>query len=216
MKIKLFALLVMVILVVAVSISIGGGDRNRTIEVIPPNPRGFIGTWHPAPECGQCHVSLLSEGALRAKLGSCECHRETYTSAGAIDMEKIRKNAHGVKVCIDCHIGSGIATGVEEVPCDEIHRPHVRVDCQACHGERESITIPETGNCDSCHLGDAHSVHGNKTGSLCVACHGSFGIKYKAEGYQMKEGVPVEKKPEEITYPTILNILKALKKIIFK
>ncbi|MBA7516314.1 hypothetical protein ES705_08361 [subsurface metagenome] len=213
MELKLFAVLVIVILVVAVSISIGEGDS----EAIPPNTVGFLGGgWHPAPECIQCHVSLLSEGALRAKLGSCECHRETYTSGGKIDNEKIRENAHGIKACIDCHIGSGIATSAGEVPSDEIHRPHVSLDCQACHGERESITIPEKGNCDFCHLGDAHFVHGNKTGDLCVVCHGSFGLKYKEVGYQMKEGVPVEKKPEEVTYPTISNILKAVIELIFK
>jgi len=213
MKLKLFAFLVMVIFVAALSIGMGEGDRAS--EVIPPNPRGFIGTWHPVPECGQCHVSLLSEGALRAKLGSCKCHKEAYTTAGAIDMDKIRTVAHGSKTCIDCHIGSGIVTSAEETPCDEIHRVHVSVDCQACHDERESLTIPD-GNCDFCHLGDAHSVHGNKMGDLCVACHGSFGIKYKEEGYQLKEGVPVEKKKEEISYPTISNILKALMELIFK
>ena len=213
MKIKLFALLAMLILIVAVSA--GWGERDRAVEVIPPNPRGFIGSWHPAPECGQCHVSLLSETALRAKLGSCKCHKEAYTTEGNIDIEKIRKNAHGSKVCVDCHIGSGITTSAGVIPCDELHRVHVSVDCQACHGERESITIPD-GNCNSCHLGDAHSVHGNKTGSLCVACHGSFGVKYKEEGYQIKEGVPVEKKTEEVNYPTILNILKVLNKIVFK
>jgi hypothetical protein len=215
--IKLFAVLVtMVILVAAVSISIGEGDRAS--EVIPPNPSGFLGGgrgWHPAPECVQCHVSLLSDGALRAKLGNCKCHGGAYTSGGAIDMDKIRKDAHGVTVCIDCHIGSGIAISAGEIPCDEIHRLHVRVDCQACHGKRESLTIPD-GNCDFCHIGDAHSVHGNKMGDLCVVCHGPFGIEYKEGGYQMKEGELVEKKTEEMTYPTISNILKALIKFIFK
>jgi len=211
MQIKLFAVFAMAILVAAVSISIGEGDKGS--EVIPPNPKGFIGTWHPAPECGQCHVSLLSDKGLHAKLGSCQCHREVYTTGGNIDMEKIRKDAHGVTVCIDCHIGSG---SVEGITGDKIHRPHEHVDCQACHGKRESIMIPETGNCDFCHLGDAHSVHGNKTGNLCVVCHGSFGIKYKEEGYQLKEGVFVEKKKEEMAYPTISNILKALIEIIFK
>jgi len=215
MKLKLLALLVVVILIATVSISISEGERDK--EVIPPNTAGFLsGGWHPAPECIQCHVSLLSEGALRAKLGNCQCHQVAYSSGGKIDNEKIRKSAHGVTVCIDCHIGSGIATSAEEIPCDKIHRPHVRVECQECHDERENIMIPESGSCDSCHPGDAHSVHGNETGNLCVACHGSFGIKYKEKGYQMKEGVPMEKKPEEITYPTIYNILKEFIGYIFK
>lgn len=214
MELKQFALLVIVILVVAVSTGIGEEDSDS--EVIPPNTAGFLsGRWHPAPECIQCHVSLLSEGALRAKLGSCECHRETYTSGGKIDNEKIRKNAHGVMVCIDCHIGTGTVS-TQAIPCDELHRVHTHVDCQACHGERMSITIPENGNCDFCHRGEAHFVHGDKTGNLCVACHGSFGIKYKAEGYQMKEDVLEEKKTEETTYPTISNLLKALIELIFK
>ena len=213
MKLKLFALFAMVSLIATATIGICEGGRDK--EVIPPNTAGFLsGGWHPAPECVQCHVSLLSEDTLRAKLGSCQCHGKAYTTGGKIDREEIRKKAHGVKVCIDCHVGTGIATG--EITSKGIHRVHVSVDCQACHGERENVTIPEKRNCDSCHPGDAHSVHGNKTGDLCVVCHGSFGIKYKEEGYQLKEGVPVEKKREEISYPTISNILKALTELIFK
>ncbi len=203
---KLLALLAVVVLM---AVSIGAGGE----EAIPPNTAGFLaGGWHPAPECVQCHVSLLSDSALRAKLGSCQCHGAAYTTGGNIDMDKIREKAHGVEVCIDCHIGSGIATGTG----DRIHRPHSHVECQRCHGERANIAIPENGSCNYCHPGDAHSVHGNKTGDLCVVCHGSFGIKYKEKGYEMKEGVPVEKKPEEITYPTILNILKAFRRLLVK
>ena len=205
---KLCAVLVMVLLIAAVS-GVCKGDE----EVIPPNTVGFLGGgWHPADECKQCHVSLLSKDALRAKLGSCECHREAYTTGGKIDGGKIREKAHGIPVCIDCHIGSGIVTRAGNISCDDVHRPHMLVACQDCHSERESIVIPETGSCDSssCHPGDAHSTHGNKTGDLCVACHGSFGLKYKEEGYQLEEGVPVEKKPEEATYPTISHIVKGL------
>lgn len=214
MKIKLFTLLVMVVLVAAVSVPTGEGDGAS--EVIPPNPSGFLaGGWHPAPECVQCHVSLLSEGALRAKLGSCECHRKEYTSAGEIDMGKIRTVAHDIKACIDCHIGAGVAS-IQAIPCDEIHKLHVGADCQACHNEKRSIAIPETGRCDSCHDVNPHAVHGNKTGDLCVVCHGAYGIKYKEEGYQMVKGVPVAEVQEETIYPTISNLLKALVKFIFK
>ncbi|OYT66942.1 hypothetical protein B6V00_02350 [ANME-1 cluster archaeon ex4572_4] len=173
-------------------------------EVIPPNSKNFIGSWHPVPECGQCHVSLLSEKALQSKLGSCKCHDKDYTTGGAVDREKIRRLAHGEKTCVDCHIGSGTVAGAAgtadesagagaEIPCDEIHRVHLSVECQACHGgeKEKKPTIPKTANCNSCHLGDAHSIHGDKIGSLCVACHGSFGLKYKEEGYKMKEGVLV-------------------------
>jgi len=215
MKIKLFTLLVMVILVAAVSVPTGEGDRAS--EVIPPNLSKFLaGSWHPAPECVQCHVSLLSDGALRAKLGSCECHRKDYTSAGDIDMGKIRTVAHDIKACIDCHIGAGVVASIQAIPCDEIHNVHMGVDCEACHNEKKSIVIPETGRCDSCHDVNPHAVHGNKTDDLCVVCHGAYGIKYKEEGYQMREGVPVEVVQEETIYPTISNLLKALVKFIFK
>jgi len=202
-------------------------------EVIPPNSKNFIGSWHPVPECGQCHVSLLSEKALQSKLGSCKCHDKDYTTGGVVDREKIRRLAHGEKTCVDCHIGSGTVaraagtTGTAdesagagaEIPCDEIHRVHLSVECQACHGgeKEKKPTIPKTANCNSCHLGDAHSIHGDKIGSLCVACHGSFGLKYKEEGYKMKEGVLVPARvgrEEEEKYPTILNILKSLKACI--
>lgn len=214
MKIKLFAWLVMAILVAAVSVPVGEGDGDS--EVIPPNPSGFLGgSWHPAPECVQCHVSLLSEGVLRAKLGSCECHRALYTTSGAIDMGKIRTNAHDIKACIDCHIGSGLASFLE-IPCDEIHDVHVNVDCQGCHNEQELITIPESGRCETCHSANPHTVHGDKTGDLCVVCHGAYGIKYKEEGYQMEEGVPVETIQEETIYPTISNMLRAIMEFTFK
>lgn len=219
MKLKLFfTVFAIVILVIAVSISIGEGDRAN--EVVPPNTAGFLsGGWHPAPECVQCHVSLLSKGELRAKLGSCNCHRDAYTTGGKIDMGKISKKAHGIKVCIDCHIGTetGIAsTSTEAIPCGEFHKVHENVDCQACHGERRQITIPKSKRCNSCHDVNPHTVHANKTGEMCVICHGAFGKKYKEAGYQLKEGVPVEKKHEETIYPTISNILKALIKFIFR
>ncbi|HID20568.1 MAG TPA: hypothetical protein EYP28_06510 [Methanophagales archaeon] len=206
---KIFALLVVVILVAIVSIGIGEGE-----EVIPPNPGRFIGSWHPAPECGPCHTSLLSEDAVNEKLGNCKCHREAYTSNERIDGDKIRKTAHGVKVCIDCHIGSGIGVSKGELPGEDLHRLHRQVDCQACHDEGASLLIPSSGNCDLCHSGDSHSIHGDMTGNLCVACHGSFGIEYKEKGYILIEGVP--KKPEEVTYPTITNMLKAIIKFIFE
>jgi hypothetical protein len=206
---KIFTLLVVVIVAGVVFSGMGGGE-----EVIPPNPTGFIGSWHPVPECGQCHVSLLSEEALRAKLGSCNCHREAYTSAGAIDRDKIRKNAHGNMVCIDCHVGAGIASSGEGLPRDDLHRLHSPVYCQACHEEGAKISIPESGDCDFCHLGDAHAIHGNNTGNLCVSCHGSFGLDYKEKGYQLVGGVPMEQGSEEMTYPTITNIFKAVINLI--
>ena len=210
MKLKLFALLVLAILAATVSTGLGEGDE----DVIPPNPMDFIGSWHPVPECGQCHVSLLSDGALRAKLGSCRCHDDVYTTAGKIDMGKIRTVAHGSMTCIDCHVGSGIVTSAEEISRDEIHCVHVEVDCLACHEDSDQPTIPDA-NCDFCHRGDAHTVHADKTSSLCVACHGSFGIKYKEEGYQLKEGEFVVEEPEEVKYPTILNMLKAIVNFVF-
>lgn len=216
MKIKLFALFVMVFLVAAAP-SPCTGDRESESEVVPPNPMGFIGSWHPVPECGQCHVTLLSDGELRAKLGSCKCHKEAYTSGGNIDMGKIRTVAHGSKICVDCHIGSGMLTSAGEIPCDDIHRVHDGgVDCQACHGEEDDPLIPETGNCNFCHLGDGHSIHGQKTGDLCVSCHGAFGSEYKEAGYQMVEGVPVVIEEEMVKHPTILNTLKALIRFVIE
>lgn len=208
-KMKKFALLVVAIVAAVVFTGMVEGE-----EVIPPNPMGFIGSWHPVPECGQCHVSLLSEEALVAKLGSCNCHREEYTSAGVIDGDKIRKDAHGTMVCIDCHVGSGIATSGDELPCDELHRLHSAVFCQACHDEGMNISIPVSINCDLCHLGDAHAIHGNNTSDLCVSCHGSFGIEYKEKGYVLIGGVPKAQESEEVTYPTITNILKAVINLI--
>jgi hypothetical protein len=217
LKLKVFALFIMIILVALITICIGQVDRGR--EVIPPNPKGFIGYWHPAPECGQCHVSLLSDRELVAKLGSCNCHREAYTTGGAIDTDKISKTAHGTKICVDCHIGTGMVNITQEIPGDKYHKIHQETDCQKCHGKRENIALPAGKNCDSCHISNPHTVHGNKTGDMCVICHGPFGIQYKEEGYQLIEGVPLEKNQKEtgeMTYPTISNILKALIEFIFK
>ena len=103
-------------------------------------------------------------------------------------MERIRQNAHGIKVCIDCHIGTGVVRDVNKIPSDEFHKVHIDVDCQACHGAKGSVAIPQETNCDFCHPGDAHFVHGNKTGELCVVCHGSFGVKYKEELGVLRDG----------------------------
>lgn len=215
MKSKLFALLVTVFLV-ATAPSLCMEKGNSTSEVIPPNPTGFIGSWHPVPECGQCHVTLLTGDELRAKLGSCRCHDKVYITGGKIDRDTIRTVAHGSKVCVDCHVGSGILISAGNIPSNGLHRAHELVDCQACHGNGSNPIIPKTNNCTSCHLGGVHTIHGKETGELCVVCHGAFGIKYKAEGYQGIEGVPVAVKPKEVEYPTILNTLKALIKFIIR
>jgi len=204
-------IVILALLAVAVTTCTGMSDENS--EVIPPNPTGFIGSWHPAPECVQCHVSLLPESRLRSMVSSCVCHGKEYVTGGAIDNEKIRTKAHGIQACIDCHIGTGIAKA-GEISANEIHRVHLNVDCRGCHEAGKNLRIPESGDCNSCHQGGVHSIHGNRTGELCVACHGSFGIKYKEKGYKMKEGVPVIKSEEEKRYPTILNMLKALLKFI--
>ncbi len=207
--------IIMVFVVVsATHLCTGAESSDTSSEVIPPNPTGFIGSWHPAPECGQCHVSLLPESRLRSMVSSCVCHAKGYTTGGSIDNEKIRTRAHEIRICIDCHIGTGVVKRGEGIPGKEIHRVHLNVECRSCHGAGKSPVIPESGNCSSCHHGSAHSIHGTRTQDLCVACHGAFGIKYKERGYQMEEGVPVLRKEEEKSYPTILNILKALLRFI--
>ncbi len=206
MKLTIGLLLIVVALCFGL---VNASTDNKTVEVIPPNPTGFIGKWHPAPECVQCHVSLLPDNRLSSMVSSCVCHANEYETGSSIDNKKISAKAHGIKTCIDCHIGTGVIKG-EEIPSREIHRVHENVSCEGCHGTAEKTVIPKSANCNSCHTGGVHSIHGNRTGDLCVVCHGAFGIKYKEAGYQMKGEIPVTKKEEEKVYPTILNILKAL------
>ena len=182
-------------------------------EVLPPNTANFLaGRWHPAPECVQCHVSLLTKDELNAKLGSCNCHSAAYSTAGNLDMEKIREKAHGIKVCVDCHIGTGLADP-KNISCGKFHRAHQGARCEACHiqeGSREPF-VPESTSCDACHSRDPHAAHGAKTTELCVVCHGEFGEKYKEAGVLPPEiGGEAREQGEtaKAPFPTISELFK--------
>ncbi|MCW7078513.1 MAG: hypothetical protein OCU22_05240 [Canidatus Methanoxibalbensis ujae] len=190
---------------------VANAEGNFEKEVLPPNNVNFLtGSWHPAPECVQCHVSLLSTEELRAKLGTCNCHNKKYSTSGGIDMQKIRESAHGIKVCIDCHIGTGLMDHTN-ISSDKFHRAHQDVRCESCHlkeGSSEPF-VPEVSECDACHGRDPHMVHGNKTTDLCVVCHGAFGEKYKREGIIPPEiGGRNESEQKAPPFPTISQMFK--------
>lgn len=64
----------------------------------------------------------------------------------------------------------------KDVDCKKCHAdtPHIihakiSVDCVNCHGNKESVSIPD---CTKCHDGPIHQVHGGKVATqTCAYCH---------------------------------------------
>ncbi|MDY6965901.1 MAG: hypothetical protein SVM80_08035 [Halobacteriota archaeon] len=182
---------------------------------------GFLGNWHHSEMCDDCHATLLSKDQLTRITGYCKCHRDEFMTGGKADMEKLSK-AHGISTCVRCHVGTVGDVGAE-ITYANIHIAHVDADCEKCHGDKENIFTPEVKECNLCHQGGIHLVHGDKTGEMCAICHGSAGKVFEEEDYS---DYPVEElvipdsiTPDESTssprYPTILVMLREFIAFIF-
>ena len=113
-------------------------------------------------DCLDCHRSPNVEtnaGAFASQAFCLECHHKnecikTIDKAKVslkIDPEKIRKGRHAFVGCIQCHTDVARSphqskTGAQCLSCHpfhngagEIHAPHLRVQCQACHGVSEFV-----------------------------------------------------------------------------
>ncbi|MHC1573262.1 MAG: hypothetical protein ACXQTJ_02260 [Candidatus Syntropharchaeales archaeon] len=177
-------------------------------DVYPPGITSLLGGSHPTQACDYCHSVLIPDRSERnAVLGSCICHKDTYSPSGKVDMELVSEG-HDGNPCSRCHTG----VKLEKLDVDNYHLLHEDVECTRCH-EKSNVgfTIPEM-KCDDCHIGGPHVVHGNKAESLCSACHGAYGEQFKSKG--VSTAVPGGNMSAESTQHQHLTILGILKNLV--
>ena len=128
---------------------------------------------HSGAKCYQCHFSLLEKE--RAMGIGCNCH---YLSNNRwdlqVDIQEIQI-VHGNSPCIRCHVGI-----VEKIEVDDIHTLHGNKPCESCHLENERLIRPNTIDCSVCHPYGPHGSH-EDISSLCVLCHGEYGLSFSSE-----------------------------------
>ena len=114
--------------------------------------------------CLDCHRYPninTNEGVLASQAQCYECHAEKKTSLRTegkqsislqVTSDTFEKNPHKYIACIQCHTDVARSphktiVGAQCMSCHTVHGegtahdPHLRVDCQACHGKSEFVTL---------------------------------------------------------------------------
>jgi hypothetical protein len=168
--------------------------------------------WHPGGYCIPCHYSLMNIEKARSISNTCSCHDirpRGETGGYNINMTKIY-DIHNNIICIRCHIG---IKNPDEVTVQDFHRI-MKIACSNCHTYANgTYQVPEKTNCSDCHAGgNPHTVHGNKTEILCIACHGEdFAKKYADKTVSIPDrNVTIAKQIGPEDYPTVARILSKI------
>ena len=154
-------------------------------------------------DCLDCHRFpnvQTNAGAFASQAFCLECHQKD-TCVKTIDKEKIslkidpmeiRKGRHAFVACIQCHTDVARSphqskTGAQCLECHpvhngagEIHAPHLRVQCQACHGVSEFVYFDKhTDQVRPSHINDKkipigltdHDLQDTTRADFCERCH---------------------------------------------
>ena len=190
-------LCLIICLVSLLSISARQAKADETNPMMPPLLEGK------QRDCLDCHRYpnvQTNAGAFASQSFCLECHQKDSCIKTVnknkvslkIDPEEIRKDRHAFVGCIQCH--SDVArsphqskTGAQCREChpphngaDEIHAPHLRVQCQACHNVSKFVFLDqETDQVRLSHqntkgmpigLTDHHFQDTNRE-DFCERCH---------------------------------------------
>ena len=146
-----------------------------------PNVQTHAGGFASQAFCLECHQKSVCVKTLNKTKVSLK-----------IDPIEIRKGRHGFVGCIQCH--SDVArsphqskTGAQCLACHpvhngagQIHAPHLRVQCQACHGVSKFVYFDkETGQVRPAHVNDKkrpigltnHTLQDTSRADFCRRCH---------------------------------------------
>jgi len=164
---------------------------------------------HSGAKCFQCHYSLIE--IERAYGIGCQCHYlENNKWNLKVDITKIQQ-IHGNSPCIRCHVGI-----VEQLGDNDIHILHNNKKCEVCHVAKERLIRPNTTDCSICHPYGPHGSHENLS-SLCVLCHGEYGLSYSNKPYSeivnaLETSSDISPAPakEEGGIPTIADVIKLI------
>ncbi|MDF1531408.1 MAG: hypothetical protein P1P72_03660 [ANME-2 cluster archaeon] len=170
----LFVLIIFISLFVVLEVSSSSAvtdEKNAPEYTFPYERPGWSGDLrHSGAKCFQCHFSLIE--IERAYGINCKCHYlENNQWDMEIDIKKVQQ-IHGNSPCIRCHVGI-----VDQLGDNDIHILHSNKKCEICHVEKERLIRPNTTDCSICHPYGPHGSHENLS-SLCVLCHGEYGLSY--------------------------------------
>jgi len=168
-----------------------------TDPMMPPQLEGK------ARDCLDCHRYPNVEtnaGAFASQTFCLECHQKTSCTKTVgkekvslrIDPQQIRKGRHTFVACISCHTDVAKSphrstAGATCTQCHpfhngsgEIHAPHLRVRCQACHAVSKFVYLdPKTdevrlahANADKTPIGlTDHDLQDTNRADFCKRCH---------------------------------------------
>jgi len=153
-------------------------------------------------DCLDCHRYPnvnTNEGAYASQAFCMECHGQKACQKTVdgqqvsllVDLHSFEKTRHKYTACIQCHrdvakcphaSGSGArCSGCHSVHGEkEIHDPHLRVDCQACHRTSKVVSLNrETGQITLARIDDQktpivltdHSLPDAADPEFCNRCH---------------------------------------------
>jgi len=179
------------------SISIWTGEANATNPMMPPLLEGK------QRDCLDCHRHPNVEtnaGAFASQSFCLECHQEETCIkivnknkvSMKVDPEEIRKGRHAFVGCISCHEDVARSPhqsekGAQCLRCHpfhneggDIHSPHLRVRCQACHSVSKFVSLDKkTNRVRLAHVNDKgmpigltdHRLENTNRDDFCVRCH---------------------------------------------
>ena len=176
---------------------IWSAEANQTNPMMPPLLEGK------ARDCLECHRYPNVEtnaGAFASQVFCLECHQKDSCTKTVhkekvslkIDPEDIRKGRHAFVGCIQCHTDVARSPhqskeGAQCLSCHpfhngagEIHAPHLRVRCQACHTVSKFVYLDKESNeVRPAHTNDKkmpigltdHALQDTDRADFCQRCH---------------------------------------------
>jgi len=145
-----------------------------------PNVNTNEGAYASQALCMECHGQKACQKTVNGQPGSLQ-----------VDLKSFEKTRHRYAACIQCHTDvarspHASASGARCTGChsvhgeEEIHDPHLRVDCQACHRISKFVVLDKaTGQVRLSHFNDRnafipltdHSLPDVADPRFCERCH---------------------------------------------
>jgi nitrate reductase gamma subunit len=169
-------------------------------EIKPMMPPQMEGKTRDCLECHRYPNVETNAGAFASQSFCLECHEKatcvkivdkTKVSL-KVDPEKIRQGRHAFVGCIQCHTDVARSphqskNGAQCLNCHpfhtgagEIHAPHLRVQCQACHGVSKFVNFDKnTDQVRPAHINGKkmpigltdHNLQDTRRPDFCKRCH---------------------------------------------
>ena len=169
-------------------------------EIKPMMPSQMEGKTRDCLDCHRYPNVETNAGAFASQAFCLECHEKATCVKTVdktkvslkVDSEKIRQGRHAFVGCIQCHTDVARSphqskTGAQCLKCHsfhngagEIHAPHLRVQCQACHGVSQFVYFDNAADqVRPAHINGKkipigltdHDLQDTSKADFCKRCH---------------------------------------------